>query len=113
MHQNHRARAEKLSERAYSVEVVTDETTEGMPIYLARILELEGCMAQGETIEQALENLKEAKLDFIESLLEDGLPVPSPSLMVTSTSSTTSATFTLTNRQEEPSRVYTAVLITP
>jgi len=71
-------KAAKLAERAYSVQVVTDETTDGMPIYLARIAELDGCMAQGETIEQALENLRGAKIDFIASLLEDGLPVPCP-----------------------------------
>ena len=37
---------------------------------------LKGCVAQGETPEEALRNLKEAMKDYIECLIEDGLPVP-------------------------------------
>ena len=37
---------------------------------------LKGCVSQGETKEQTLENMREAIEAYIEALLEDGLPVP-------------------------------------
>ncbi len=113
-------KAEKLAELPFTVEVELDETTDSQPVYLARILELDGCMSQGETIEQAVENLRLAKIDFIQSLLEDGLPVPKPSILATTTSSLGSVTYTFSNQrpsverfvQERPSRLYEAALLT-
>jgi len=40
---------------------------------------LPGCHSQGETLEEALTNLKEAAELYIEVLEEDGLPLPEPS----------------------------------
>jgi predicted RNase H-like HicB family nuclease len=37
---------------------------------------LKGCVSQGQTKEEALKNIKEAMEVYIESLLEDGLPIP-------------------------------------
>jgi predicted RNase H-like HicB family nuclease len=37
---------------------------------------LPGCVSQGQTKTQVLENIREAAEIYIESLLEDGLPVP-------------------------------------
>jgi predicted RNase H-like HicB family nuclease len=37
---------------------------------------LPGCHSQGETVEEALANIKEAIELYIEVLKEDGLPVP-------------------------------------
>ncbi|MBI4312674.1 MAG: type II toxin-antitoxin system HicB family antitoxin [Chloroflexi bacterium] len=37
---------------------------------------LKGCVSQGETKEQALDNMREAIELYVEALLEDGLPVP-------------------------------------
>lgn len=37
---------------------------------------LKGCVSQGETREEAMNNIKEAMEAYIETLLEDGLPVP-------------------------------------
>jgi predicted RNase H-like HicB family nuclease len=37
---------------------------------------LKGCVSQGKTKKEALKNIKEAIEVYIESLLEDGLPVP-------------------------------------
>ena len=39
---------------------------------------LPGCHTQGETLEEALANMKEAIVLHIEVLEGDGLPVPSP-----------------------------------
>lgn len=40
--------------------------------------DLDGCAAQGETVEEAVENLDVARELWIETRLEDGLPVPEP-----------------------------------
>jgi predicted RNase H-like HicB family nuclease len=37
---------------------------------------LPGCISEGDTYEDALENIKEAIHLYIESLQKDGLPVP-------------------------------------
>lgn len=58
----------------YPMEVVQAE--EGG--YFAHIPDLPGCMAQGETIEEAVKNLEDAKRAWIEVRLEDGLEVPAP-----------------------------------
>ncbi len=44
--------------------------------YVAFCPTLRGCIAQGSTREEALKNLKEAASDYIECLIEDGIPVP-------------------------------------
>jgi predicted RNase H-like HicB family nuclease len=62
----------------YAVEVVPDSTTDGMPCYRASHPELPGCMAHGETPDEALDNLEDAKRLYIETLLVKGLEVPLP-----------------------------------
>ncbi len=46
--------------------------------YFAQLPDLPGCISEGETIEEAVRNLEEAKRGWIEACLEDGLEVPSP-----------------------------------
>jgi len=109
MNTNLRKKAEKLAALPYLTEIVQDETTDEQPIYLARILELEGCLGQGKTIEEAIQDLNEAKIDFILSLLEDHMPIPQPT-----TTSSTSNTFTMSFRgiTMEHSKLYEAALVT-
>lgn len=71
-----RDKAVELAKRPYLLVTSLDETTEGEPIYFARVIELEGCFGQGETPEKAVVDLRLAMIDFIESLLDDALPVP-------------------------------------
>ena len=83
-----RALAEKLAKRPYLVMTSVEETTDDQPIYFARVLELDGCFGQGESRKEALEDLQLAMVDFIESLLVDGLPVPTPTPLVNTTVNT-------------------------
>ncbi len=69
------------------IKVTEDSTTSGRAVFVARVLELDGCLGQGDTKEEALDNARAAMVDYIYSLLEDGLPVPPPSSHVTSTTS--------------------------
>jgi len=44
--------------------------------YVATVPALPGCVTQGRTRRQALLNVREAIEAYIESLLQDGLPIP-------------------------------------
>ena len=44
-------------------------------VYVAEVPSLPGCISQGETREQALENIKEAIAGYLESLEAHGEPV--------------------------------------
>jgi predicted RNase H-like HicB family nuclease len=55
---------------------LTEEEGSG---WLAEIPTLPGCMADGETVDEALENLKDAKMSWIETALELGRIIPEPS----------------------------------
>lgn len=106
-----RAKAEKLAKRPYLLMTSVGETTDDQPIHFARVLEMDGCFGQGETREQALEDLRLAMVDFIESLLEDGLPVPKPTPLINTTISTAvESTLTFTGQgkflQPKQTKIY-------
>ncbi len=44
--------------------------------FVAECPSLPGCISQGETREEAVENIKEAIALYIEGLIEEGRPVP-------------------------------------
>lgn len=85
--------AETLANRPYTEIIRQDLSTDGDPVFLAFTPELEGCMGQGLSGEEAKENLREARVAFILSLLEDNLIVPGPQSYPTSTTSGFSTTY--------------------
>jgi predicted RNase H-like HicB family nuclease len=46
--------------------------------YTGKVLELDGCMTDGDSKEEVIENLREAMEGWIETKLENGLIVPEP-----------------------------------
>lgn len=44
--------------------------------YVVEVPSLPGCISEGDTVEEALANIKDAIQGYIESLEADGLPVP-------------------------------------
>jgi len=74
-------KAQTLARQNYRSLVFADKTTDGDAIYVAALLDIPGCNSFGYTVQEALENLESAKVDFIYFLLEDGLPVPSPQML--------------------------------
>ncbi|MCA9912544.1 MAG: type II toxin-antitoxin system HicB family antitoxin [Anaerolineae bacterium] len=52
--------------------------TDGEEGYVAFHPQLPGCISQGDTSEEAIENLADARVLYIETLLQDGLSVPQP-----------------------------------
>jgi antitoxin HicB len=51
---------------------------DGEEYWVARLVELPYCMTTGATQEEALRDIEDAKKEWIQSNLEDGLPVPEP-----------------------------------
>lgn len=47
-------------------------------VYVAEVPSLPGCISQGQTREQAVENIKEAIAVYLESLEAHGEPIPPP-----------------------------------
>ena len=47
-------------------------------IFVAECPSLPGCVSQGKTREQALENIKDAIRGYLESLKKHGEPIPPP-----------------------------------
>ena len=47
-------------------------------VYVAEVPSLPGCISQGQTREEAVENIREAIAAYIESLDAHGDPIPPP-----------------------------------
>lgn len=58
--------------------VVPDITTDNQTCYMAYNPELEGCMSHGDSVEEALHGLREARGLYISVLLDEGLEIPVP-----------------------------------
>jgi len=77
----------------YRIVLLRDETCDEEPCIVAEHPELSGCISHGCNSEEALSNLREARRAYIESLLEDGLPVPLPEAAEVSVSEVDSLDF--------------------
>lgn len=73
--------AKELASKPYTLMVIRDSITtdEDDYVYIAMNPELEHCIAQGITMEEAKENLEDVRVSLIEHLLEHGLDIPVPS----------------------------------
>lgn len=62
----------------YTIELTPDEGG----VWFASIPLLKGCMTQGDSREEALVMLDEAKALWLETALDEGIPIPEPSGML-------------------------------
>ena len=69
-----KGRIEELLKLPYA-RVLTPDETGG---YVAEVLELPGCVSEGDTAEQAVENLEDAMRGYLEVAIEDGRHIPEP-----------------------------------
>jgi len=60
----------------YKLEIVPDMDEGG---FAARYPELPGCITVGDTLEAAVKNVNDAKIEWITAALEDGNTIPEPS----------------------------------
>ncbi len=61
----------------YTIEVFRDDDEQN-PGWVARVVELPGCITQGDTFEELGEMVEDAMRLWIETAIEDGLDVPEP-----------------------------------
>ncbi|HEX5343489.1 MAG TPA: type II toxin-antitoxin system HicB family antitoxin [Duganella sp.] len=66
---------DNLDEYPYEIRQLTAEEGGG---YLVRYTDFWGCMSDGETVEEALINARDALIGVIETLRESNLPIPAP-----------------------------------
>lgn len=59
----------------YIIRLIHDESGD---YYHASVLELDGCQSTGDTMDEAMEGLKEAMEGWIETKLANGFSVPTP-----------------------------------
>ena len=59
----------------YRMEIIPDLAEGG---YTVSFPDLPGCMTCGETLEAAVKNAAEAKKEWLETALENNLPIPEP-----------------------------------
>jgi predicted RNase H-like HicB family nuclease len=78
MNQSLERQATKLAQQPYHIIVSRGELDDGQTVIFLTNLELLGCSAQGNTLQEALQELAEVTEEYILGLLEDGIPVPSP-----------------------------------
>ena len=72
---NIKAELKRILALPYTIELTKNEDGS----YFARIVEFTGCMTEGATESQALDNLKDAMAGWVELHLQDGDPIPEPS----------------------------------
>jgi antitoxin HicB len=66
--------AERYMALPYRVELIP--SVEGG--YVVRLPDLPSCVSQGDTVEEAMEMIRDAQRGWIEVMLENGRPVPEP-----------------------------------
>ncbi len=59
----------------FIIQKVNDESGE---YFYARVMELDGCQSDGETFDEAYQNILDAMEGYIEAKLENGFDVPLP-----------------------------------
>lgn len=57
---------------------ITEISVEDGGGYMIEIPLLKGCMSDGETVLEALENINDAKMEWFAYMLENNLPIPEP-----------------------------------
>ncbi len=64
-----------MASKNYSVEMMWSEDD---GVYLAQVRELPGCVADGETLEEAFQNIVTVKNEWLETAAEEGREIPEP-----------------------------------
>jgi antitoxin HicB len=62
----------------YRILLTPDHWDDGTPGFFAEVPDLPGCMSQGETADEAVDSVRQAMLDWMAAMLEDGRGIPPP-----------------------------------
>jgi antitoxin HicB len=69
---------EAYLERPYHYELIRDSDDDGRRGWVAEVEELPGCMSQGATAGEAIENVRDAMYGWISAALDNGQTIPVP-----------------------------------
>src|SRR5436309_2729303 len=69
---------ENLLKRTYPVALSVEKRADGTEHYAAWLVDLPGCIAQGETREEATNRLNTLKAGYFAQLLKLAVPIPEP-----------------------------------
>lgn len=81
MDQNILLKAQELANREYTVNIKQDHLSDGSQIFSAENPELFGCIAQGRTPIEAIDNLFDARVDYIYDSIIHSEPIPKPNFI--------------------------------
>jgi antitoxin HicB len=73
--------AKRLANQPYTTIVFRDMTTDGEYGYVAINPDLPGCVSDGDSPQEAINNLLDARILYIETSLEDSLAIPKPHIL--------------------------------
>ncbi len=59
----------------YAVELIPDMDEGGFTVFIP---DLHGCMSVGETVEDAYNNIEDAKREWLTAAMEEGIRIPEP-----------------------------------
>lgn len=62
----------------YRIALTPDVDEDGASGWVAEVDELPGCISQGRTAEEAVDNVRDAMAGWISVALDDGQPIPEP-----------------------------------
>jgi antitoxin HicB len=68
---------EEYLQLPYTIEVIRDNNPENQG-WVARVIELPGCITQGDNFEELGEMIQDAMRGWIEVAMEDGMQIPEP-----------------------------------
>lgn len=99
MSENLEQKARGLAAQSYHIVISQEEIGDGKQVFVLSLLELPGCIAQGDTLEEAKAEFEEVIYEYILGYLEDGVPVPAP---YTTSQTTGGVSIPVDGRSENP-----------
>lgn len=69
---------EEYLDLPYEVILIRDQGKDGVVGWVAEVDELPGCLAQGQTPEEAVHHIRDAMTGWLSVAIEDGLEIPPP-----------------------------------
>lgn len=78
MNENLEEKARELAAQPYHIVITREELSDGKNVFFLSYLELPGCDAQGNTLDEAKAELDEVAYEYILGYLQDGVEIPVP-----------------------------------
>lgn len=71
-------KVQEILSREYPIALALEKTATGRELYAAYLLDLPGCIAQGDSEQEAIERLNAVKVAYIRRLMDLKVDIPRP-----------------------------------